>query len=603
MRKVLPFLLILLLFGCGSSQGGGVGFVAAAAQPGGPAGTPCNAITDGEGCSFENQVAVRVRCNNGVWVKSGACAPGQACTVLAVGSAVCQTPGSDASGSIFDSAGGLLTDAGSTVSGDGGRVRASTDGGATGGAVDTATSGPSDTATGPSDAGGSNPCVQSPYTPTAEQAAQFGKGCSTGVDLFFATELQKDPKKATSLNNAVKDCMLGSSSCASKGDTKTKEGQAQILACTAKCVRADNGGLMSMNCATCYAFGGVCPFVHCLGQCAVEANSPACKACLKCHCDPVVTACMQLPDAPLPCSCLNTECGKPKGCSNDCGSCALGKKCEQNKCVDAAVCNCANKQCGFVPGCSQSCGTCKADYACKSNQCVKTGGGGPTKAKFGEFCGASAKCKKPPTGASDAVAQAYNKCTAEQCETGLCFQDVCTKQCTISVDKLNNATGGAGADGIEDPSSKSQCANAASGIYGSNYRCALMTNTASVAAGNALYYCQPGTTFKPCKNNADCAGNQRCWLYYLKGDFSLRCGPKAQNPNGSTAGSVTSKCNTDQAAGAIKMCQNRVCTAKGCVDFCKSNADCGKWTCLKNQKVSSDSNLTVDLCWPPQATS
>ena len=149
-----------------------------------------------------------------------------------------------------------------------------------------------------------------------------------------------------------------------------------------------------------------------------------------------------------------------------------------------------------------------------------------------------------------------------------------------------------------------------------------MTNAASVAAGNAIYYCQPGTNFKPYKNNADCASNQRCWLYYLKGEYSLRCGPKAKNPNGSAAGSVTSKCNTDQAAGAIKMCQNRVCTSEGCVDFCKTNADCGfkkgdcimglcgngkscgkdedcsDWTCLKNQKLAETSQVTVDLCWP-----
>jgi hypothetical protein len=320
------------------------------------------------------------------------------------------------------------------------------------------------------------------------------------------------------------------------------------------------------------------------------------------------------------CDCGTRKCGALPGCPNICGTCAAGEKCDSGQCVSC----CGAAKCGFVQGCQKSCGVCNAGTACKNNQCVKTEP--VVQAKYGEFCGPSKDCQAPAQGASQGQVQAYQQCLGQQCETGLCFRNVCTKQCNIGTDKVDNSTGVTGTnaqpDGIEDIGAQSQCDGAADSIYGTSYRCAQMTSDAQVTAGQGVYYCLPGDAFKTCKNSKDCPANQVCWLHFMKGDYSLRCGPKAKSPDGSKGALGTKQCNSNKVAGTIKMCQNALCTTKGCVDFCKTNADCGfkkgdcvmglcgngkscgkdedcsDWTCLKSQKLAQTSQVTVDLCWP-----
>ncbi len=138
-------------------------------------------------------------------------------------------------------------------------------------------------------------CLPSPYTPTAAEKAAYGAGCSAPADAAYAAALSKDPKAAGAAANSVKDCMIGSGACTSKGDAKTAEGQGKILACTAACVRKASGDKVSAGCATCYAVNGICGFMECLDKCAVDASSKACGDCLACNCNAKMAACMQLP--------------------------------------------------------------------------------------------------------------------------------------------------------------------------------------------------------------------------------------------------------------------------------------------------------------------
>jgi len=171
--------------------------------------------------------------------------------------------------------GSTATDAGKTT----GDATTATDGGAA--KTDGGTTGPA--------------CLPSPYTPSAAEMAAYGAGCSAPSDLAFSAGLQKDPKAAGAMANSVKDCMIGSGACTSKGDAKTAEGQGKILACTAECIVKAHKGAVGATCATCYAVNGICGFMQCLDKCAVDAASTACGECLACNCNAKMAACMQLP--------------------------------------------------------------------------------------------------------------------------------------------------------------------------------------------------------------------------------------------------------------------------------------------------------------------
>ena len=284
-------------------------------------------------------------------------------------------------------------------------------------------------------------------------------------------------------------------------------------------------------------------------------------------------------------------------------------------------CSCAGKQCGFIPGCTKSCGACGAGKKCVNNQCVQS-----TTAKlkkFGEFCGPTKACQPAAFGASQTEKDAYRDCLNALCDSGLCNAGICTKECQINTDKKINHSGENGSDGIEDPDVDSDCADAVKGPMGDKFRCVEYASEAQVQQGSSMQLCEPGTTFKPCKNDGDCTAEQTCQLMFAYGMYSTRCSPRAKNPDGSKGAAVSATCNNNIVKGEIATCESKLCFGIGCVSFCKtdgdcvsdvgsckdskcpngsacgSDADCSAWFCNKGQSIlGSDNKQTHDVCWP-----
>ncbi len=296
-------------------------------------------------------------------------------------------------------------------------------------------------------------------------------------------------------------------------------------------------------------------------------------------------------------------------------------------------CECtAEKQCGFIPNCPLSCGACQQGKKCVANKCVvddnKPPVTGGTK-ELGEFCGPTKDCQAPPQSDNEAqyqqALQAYYQCLNSQCKGGTCLGNICTMQCKIKKDEINNATGEKGADGIEDPDEDfSDCVtDIKDGPKGKKFRCVEYRSEAEVSQGQSLQFCYAGETFKECKNDGDCIDGESCQLQRIYGKFALRCAPAYKNPDASPGQKSSYLCNNNIIKGDIKLCTNGMCTGIGCRSFCKSEADCntasagdckaGKcpnggacttdmdcsaWTCTKGLKLYSDLEDTFDLCSP-----
>lgn len=311
--------------------------------------------------------------------------------------------------------------------------------------------------------------------------------------------------------------------------------------------------------------------------------------------------------------------GDTTGTGTDAGADAGG----QNAC-----CAAKKAQCGFVPGCPASCGGCPTGKQCDTKPgspsqytCIDKTASKPLK-KNGEACGPNADCPKPPNNATTEAKQAYYQCLNDQCDGGRCFLGVCSKSCKIATDKKDNNTGAdvANGDGIEDPDSVSECTGFADGPAGSAFKC---VNLFSPADPNQLAICTPGTTFAPCKANSDCKNGEVCGYKQIRGNLIPVCAPPYKEADGKPGTTLANACNDDPKGGAVATCKNDLCIGIGCVDFCKSDADCitdvgacqsgkcagtGKactgdvdcsaWMCKKNQPFFGEKQAPVDVCLP-----
>ena len=270
-------------------------------------------------------------------------------------------------------------------------------------------------------------------------------------------------------------------------------------------------------------------------------------------------------------------------------------------------CDCANVECGFIPGCPKSCGACKtAGTQCVNNKCEKKQT--VQLKKFGEYCGPTKDCQPPPNGtaSNSPEAQAYRDCLNSQCETNLCYLSVCTKLCTILKDEKNNATGADGDDGIEDSTTNSECADAATGdkaIHGSTYSCVQQADKAQVQQGQSAAICVPSGSWKECSNNSDCGDKEACRLYFVYGTLSQRCGPISHDPGSTDGAKLAQSCNDNPLEGDVAVCENDLCFSLGCSAFCKKDEDCitepgackaGK--CPNGNACSSDVDCSAWKC-------
>lgn len=235
---------------------------------------------------------------------------------------------------------------------------------------------------------------------------------------------------------------------------------------------------------------------------------------------------------------------------------------------NAACCLKAKAKCGFVNGCPGNCGGCKAGEECDKalHKCLAV----VELKKFGELCGPNQDCRPPANDATTAEKDEYRTCLNDQCEDGECFAGTCTKTCVMVKDVKNNATGASAADGVEDPDvTDSDCEGAVDGPAGAAYRCVQLTQP-----GQQQYQlCLPGTTFKACKSDGDCAG-ELCGYNQILGVLKTVCVPKYKSPDGSAGVGVSALCNDDPVEGKVATCGNNLCLGIGCVSFCKTDTDC-----------------------------
>ena len=208
-----------------------------------------------------------------------------------------------------------------------------------------------------------------------------------------------------------------------------------------------------------------------------------------------------------------------------------------------------------------------AKHACEEEEVIVKG------APYGAACGRKGDCQ--PRIADETGAQVDNPqwpaCVNAQCETGLCNEPACSKNCTLTKDQSDWA-GNPGPDGVDDKdASFNDCAGAQDGPMKGDYTCVALLGPDQ---GNPVNWCLPGTTFKPCKTSTDCPGTETCQLQFVLGTYESRC---AASPKGAV--SVGEACNRNPEEGDIAFCDTTLCFGVGCTGFCESDTDCLSDTC------------------------
>jgi hypothetical protein len=274
------------------------------------------------------------------------------------------------------------------------------------------------------------------------------------------------------------------------------------------------------------------------------------------------------------CECKVGQCGVLPGCADTCGACPGGLACTANKCETVvSECDCGLLKCGpKKPECALSCGLCAVNQFCEAHSCVTYSK--DDKFKFGEPCGAGEKCPQPPANGGVTETKKFLNCLNTLCATDICLEGFCSKTCKIGGDTKDNASGNAGADGIEDQGSASECEGAVDGPTGAAFRCIEENTTFQVQQGSSYSLCKAGGKFQLCQRNADCAKGEACRIYTIQGGVVSRCGPIVHDPTGAMAAAGSAPCNLNSENGAVHLCKNNLCSWKGCIDLCKADADC-----------------------------
>lgn len=299
---------------------------------------------------------------------------------------------------------------------------------------------------------------------------------------------------------------------------------------------------------------------------------------------------------------------------------------------------CAGKQCGTAPD-GSSCGSCGAGQICNVlGQCRV-----PSLAE-GSYCGVTVGCtpKIPDPAKPDTMIDnpKWPACAHGQCDSNLCgslgqqgaFIDsvpVCTRACIITKDSVDNTTGAASPDGVEDTDTPlNECAGFSNGPNGSDYRC---VNFGFGTNQSGLSFCVPTLGFDACQGNNDCPAGESCQLAVMGSSFTQRCVATLQPGPWFQVSSISEECNEDPLAGDPIKCDAGLCFGLGCVPFCKDDADCdttvlsdaagcdtvagtckgwaekscttdvecSAWTCDPDRTpYGPNVGFTTSLCWP-----
>lgn len=247
-----------------------------------------------------------------------------------------------------------------------------------------------------------------------------------------------------------------------------------------------------------------------------------------------------------------------------------------------AGCQCGDKVCGQgIGGCS--CGDCGAGEVCSpAGQCI------PPANDNGEWCGATAECPAfvpdPQNPGEDMWNPDYGTCRHQQCSSNFCLDagapgvffkaPVCSRPCDIVEDSVNNKTGAAGPDGIEDPNVPfSDCDGFTDGPAGTAYKCA---SFAAAGSGLTVSYCVPGSTFSSCNSDSDCDASEQCMFSTINGELNnQRCIARFQAGDWGASADLSEGCNqSDPFEGELTYCESGWCFGLGCVNYCQQDADC-----------------------------
>jgi len=276
-------------------------------------------------------------------------------------------------------------------------------------------------------------------------------------------------------------------------------------------------------------------------------------------------------------SCDGKGCDEDDGCGELCG-CADGEECCQDgTCAAAGECACDAQcadplgnpyECGD-DGCGGQCGICADDKVCQGHICIDAP---PEQIPFGGECQYLEDCQPYLDPDTYEENPDFPYCNWDQCEGGgPCSTPFCTKSCVMHKDTVNNATGEAVGDGIEDADTpQDDCAGAFDGPVGTAFKCVALL---PADQPNPVFQCQPGTTFKACVANSDCPEGEACQLAYINGVYETRCMTSVKEDyfGGIEVGKV---CNGNKWEDDLAFCLSDLCFGVGCVDFCTSDLDC-----------------------------
>ncbi len=272
--------------------------------------------------------------------------------------------------------------------------------------------------------------------------------------------------------------------------------------------------------------------------------------------------------------------------------------------VDTGVCNpnCVGRQCG-PDGCGGQCGFCTPGNTCTpTGQCDAVQAGEP----FGSGCTIPAECAplEPTDFSNQQAVITFLDCLDKQCQGGSCNaffgMPLCTRTCVLGAesDKVNNTTGEAVPDGVEDSNSPAPlCAGAAEGPYGTSFKCVRLTNP---NLGQQDYsMCLPGTDFKACTADAECPTGEACQIQSVMGATGTYCMTKVKD--GKPVGELCESNPHNPSMFYNKEeahCESGLCfiNAIGCSAMCQSDADCGPWNCRKDMQLGE--TLFLDVCFP-----
>ena len=326
--------------------------------------------------------------------------------------------------------------------------------------------------------------------------------------------------------------------------------------------------------------------------------------------------------------CVGKICGDD-GCGGSCGECPFGMTCsvDQTECV-GCIPKCADPlgnpyECG-ADGCGGLCGLCDTPMeVCQGHVCVPVPEG---EIPFGGECQYLEDCQPYLDPGTYELNPYFPFCNWDQCANGgPCSTPYCTKSCVMHKDTVNNATGVAVSDGIEDADTPlDDCVGAVDGPVGTSFKCVALL---PADQPNSVFQCQPGTTFKDCLASADCPGDEACQLAYINASYQTRCMTAVKEEfHGNVA--VGKECNANIWDGDLGFCESDLCFGVGCVDFCTANSDCmtdpaatctggtcsnnpdfdcatasdcSAWQCEENfQLFSGEPEIVFDLCFPKE---